>query len=291
MSSHIIDCLSLSENIRHKASDRVNKLISSQNIRPCLVTILVGDNVASHVYVRNKINACKKVGINSIKEHYSSEISESFILNRIKLLNEDSNVHGILVQLPLPEHIDIHKVARAILPIKDVDGFNPINIGLLTKNQRPFFKPCTPYGIMKVFEHEKILLCGTNVVIVGTSNIVGRPLAMMLLNEGSTVVLCNSNTKNLGMITKYADILISATGKPDLINKCMIKPGVIIIDVGINRNHHGKLSGDVDFHSVKSIAGSITPVPGGVGLMTVTMLLINTIKAAYFKSKNLEYLF
>jgi len=225
------------------------------------------------------VAACEKAGLYSVKEQYPATMSEAELLQRIATLNQDPAIHGILVQLPLPPHMDAHKVIEAIAPEKDVDGFHISNAGLLMTGQ-PLFRPCTPYGVMKMLEAENVPLRGAEAVIVGASNIVGKPMAMLLLAAGATVTLCNSKTRDLAAHTRRADILVVATGKPGIVTGDMIKPGAVVIDVGINRGADGKLCGDVDFASAAEVAGAITPVPGGVGPMTIAMLLVNTVEAA-----------
>jgi methylenetetrahydrofolate dehydrogenase (NADP+)/methenyltetrahydrofolate cyclohydrolase len=240
---------------------------------------VVGDNSASQVYVRNKVKACEDVGFHSVLERYAVELGEEELLARIATLNADPAIHGILVQLPLPEHIASERVLEAIAPEKDVDGFHVANAGALMVGH-PEFKPCTPYGCMKMLESIDYPIRGARAVIVGASNIVGKPMAMLLLQAGATVTICNSKTRDLAHHTKDADILVVATGKPRMISGDMVKTGAVVIDVGINRLPDGKLCGDVDFDTAKYIAGWITPVPGGVGPMTITMLLMNTLEAA-----------
>jgi methylenetetrahydrofolate dehydrogenase (NADP+)/methenyltetrahydrofolate cyclohydrolase len=278
MTARIIDGSALSQRIRDDVAHRVAGLVK-QGVRPGLAVVLVGDNPASEVYVRNKTMACEKAGLHSIKEQYPATLSEAELLQRIAVLNSDPTIHGILVQLPLPSHMDPHKVIEAIAPEKDVDGFHISNAGLLMTGQ-PLFRPCTPYGVMKILEAEGVATRSAEAVIVGASNIVGKPMAMLLLAAGATVTLCNSKTRDLGAHTRRADILVVATGQPGIVTGDMIKPGAIVIDVGIHRGKDGKLRGDVDFDSAIQVAGAITPVPGGVGPMTIAMLLINTVEAA-----------
>lgn len=277
MTAQIIDGNQLSEQIRQDVKQRADAL-TSKGRRPGLAVILVGDNPASHVYVRNKVKACEDCGLHSILEKYPADLSEAALLDRISALNATPEIHGILVQLPLPAHIDAHKVLEAIALEKDVDGFHVNNAGLLMTGQ-PLFRPCTPYGVMKMLEAINYPVRGAHAVIVGASNIVGKPQAMLLLQAGATVTICNSKTRDLGAHTRLADILVVATGKRNLVTGDMVKPGAVVIDVGMNRDDAGKLCGDVDFASVKEVADYITPVPGGVGPMTITMLLVNTIEA------------
>lgn len=278
MTAQIIDGNLLSRQLRTDVAKRAAAL-TKRGRQPGLAVILVGDSAASHVYVRNKIKACEDNGIHSVFEKYDAELSEAALLARIDALNSDPRIHGILVQLPLPPHIDAHKVIEAIAPEKDVDGFHVSNAGLLMTGQ-PLFRPCTPYGIMKMLESIHYPVRGAHAVVVGASNIVGKPQAMLLLQAGATVTICNSKTRDLGHHTRQADILVAATGKRNLITADMVKPGAVVIDVGMNRDDQGKLCGDVDFSNIKEVAGYVTPVPGGVGPMTITMLLVNTIEAA-----------
>jgi len=278
MTARIIDGAALSARIREEAAQRVAAL-TAKGTRPGLAVVLVGVDPASQVYVRNKVAACEKAGLHSVKEQYPADMTEAELLARIAILNQDPSIHGILVQLPLPKHMDSHKVIEAIAAEKDVDGFHISNAGLLMTGQ-PLFRPCTPYGVMKMLESEGVTLRGAEAVIVGASNIVGKPMAMLLLQAGATITICNSKTRDLAAQTRRADVLVVATGKPGMIDGSMIKPGAVVIDVGINRGADGKLCGDVDFASAKEVAGAITPVPGGVGPMTIAMLLVNTIEAA-----------
>ncbi|MET3105305.1 methylenetetrahydrofolate dehydrogenase (NADP+)/methenyltetrahydrofolate cyclohydrolase [Oxalobacteraceae bacterium GrIS 2.11] len=282
MTAHIIDGNQLSQQIRLEVKQRAAALTAAGR-QPGLAVILVGENPASQVYVRNKVKACEDCGIYSILEKHPADLSEGALLERISALNADPKINGILVQLPLPAHIDSHKVLEAIALDKDVDGFHVNNAGLLMTGH-PLFRPCTPYGVMKMLEAIACPIRGANAVIVGASNIVGKPQAMMLLQAGATVTICNSKTRDLGAHTRMADILVVATGKRNLVTADMIKPGAVVIDVGMNRDDAGKLCGDVEFAGAKEVAGYITPVPGGVGPMTITMLLVNTIEAAERKS-------
>lgn len=246
---------------------------------PSLAVILVGEDPASAVYVKNKHKACEEVGIRSISIKKCAETCEDEIIREIEALNRDENVDGILVQLPLPSHINVERVTETILPEKDVDAFHPYNYGKIASGKFDL-APCTPSGIIEIFRHYNVDVAGKNCVIVGRSNIVGKPMAMLMLKENATVTICHSKTKDLNSFTQKADILIAAIGKPKFIKADMVKDGVIIADVGMNRTDEGKLCGDVDFEEVSKKASFITPVPGGVGPMTVTMLLTNTIKAA-----------
>jgi methylenetetrahydrofolate dehydrogenase (NADP+)/methenyltetrahydrofolate cyclohydrolase len=278
MSAKIIDGNALAKQVRSEIATRTSKLVA-KGIKPGLAVLLVGEDPASQVYVRNKVKACEDVGMFSILERHSADLTEANLLKRINELNSDPKIHGILVQLPLPKHIDSHRVIEAIAPEKDVDGFHVANAGALMIGA-PLFRPCTPYGCMKMLESIDYPIRGARAVVIGASNIVGKPMAMLLLQAGATVTICNSKTKDLTAHTKEADILVVATGKPKMVTADMVKPGAVVIDVGINRLPDGKLCGDVDFDSVKEIAGAITPVPGGVGPMTITMLLLNTLEAA-----------
>ena len=278
MTARVIDGAKLAMTIREDVARRAAAL-TAVGIKPGLAVILVGSDSASQVYVRNKVAACEKAGLHSVLEQYSADMTQEALLSRINHLNEDASIHGILVQLPLPAHIDAHLVIETIAAQKDVDGFHASNAGLLMTG-KPLFRPCTPYGIMKMLESEEVPLRGAVAVVIGASNIVGKPMAMLLQSAGATVTICNSKTKDLSWHTRHADILVVATGKPKMINSSMVKPGAIVIDVGINRGADGKLCGDVDFDSVQTVAGAITPVPGGVGPMTIAMLLVNTIEAA-----------
>jgi methylenetetrahydrofolate dehydrogenase (NADP+)/methenyltetrahydrofolate cyclohydrolase len=278
MSAQIINGTLLSQTLRADVARRAAAL-TAKGRQPGLAVVLVGDNPASQVYVRNKVKACEDNGLHSVMEKYDATLSEAMLLERIAALNADPKIHGILVQLPLPAHIDAHKVLEAIAPEKDVDGFHISNAGLLMTGQ-PLFRPCTPYGVMKMLESIDYPVRGAHAVVVGASNIVGKPQAMLLLQAGATVTICNSKTRDLGYHTRHADILVVATGKRNIVTADMVKPGAVVIDVGMNRDDNGKLCGDVDFEHAKEVAGWITPVPGGVGPMTITMLLVNTMEAA-----------
>lgn len=278
MVARVIDGKALSEQVREDVRQRTLAL-GAKGVTPGLTVVLVGEDPASQVYVRNKAAACEKAGMRSRLIQLGADTPEEELLDVINTLNQDTGVHGILVQLPLPGHIDTGLIIEAIDASKDVDGFHVSNAGLLMTG-RPLFRPCTPYGIMKMLESEQVTIRGAEAVIVGASNIVGKPMAMLLLAAGATVTLCNSKTRDLSAQTRRADILIVATGRPGIVTGDMIKPGAIVIDVGINRLPDGKLVGDVDFESARQIAAAITPVPGGVGPMTIAMLLVNTIEAA-----------
>jgi methylenetetrahydrofolate dehydrogenase (NADP+)/methenyltetrahydrofolate cyclohydrolase len=278
MSAKLINGNALSKILRADVAQRAAAL-TARGAQPGLAVLLVGENPASQVYVRNKIKACEDNGLYSLHEQHPADLSEAALLQRIAELNADPRIHGILVQLPLPPHIDSHKVIAAIAPEKDVDGFHVANAGALMTGQ-PRFQPCTPYGIMKMFESEHITLKGADAVVIGRSNIVGKPMALMLINAGATVTVCSSQTRDLAAHTRTADIVVVATGRRNILTAEMVKPGATVIDVGMNRDDAGKLCGDVDFDPVSEVAGFITPVPGGVGPMTITMLLVNTIESA-----------
>ncbi len=278
MTARIIDGKALSDSIKADVAQRVRAL-RDRGVVPGLAVVLVGGDPASQVYVRNKAAACEKAGLHSQVIRLDADITQQQLLDVVQQLNQDSAIHGILVQLPLPRHLDSAQVIEAIAADKDVDGFHISNAGLLMTG-RPLFQPCTPYGIMKMLESEGVDLWGAEAVVVGASNIVGKPMAMLMLAKGATVTLCNSKTRDLGAQTRRADVLVVATGKPDMVTGDMIKPGAVVIDVGINRKADGKLTGDVEFASASKVAGAITPVPGGVGPMTIAMLLVNTVEAA-----------
>jgi methylenetetrahydrofolate dehydrogenase (NADP+)/methenyltetrahydrofolate cyclohydrolase len=278
MSAHLIDGNALARSLREDVARRVDRL-AARGLRPGLAVVLVGDDPASAVYVRNKVRDCEEVGITSTLDRLPASTTEAQLLARIAELNADRSVHGILVQLPLPAHIDTHRVIEAISPAKDADGFHVSNVGQLVVGE-PLFRPCTPYGVMKMLEHAGTRLDGAEAVVIGRSNIVGKPQALMLLAAGATVTVCHSRTKDLAAHTRRADVLVAAVGRANLVTADMVKPGATVIDVGMNRGADGRLCGDVDFAGVSKVAGAITPVPGGVGPMTRAMLLVNTVEAA-----------
>ena len=278
MTAQRIDGNALSQKLRAEVSSRTAAL-KAKGITPGLAVILVGENPASQVYVRNKVKACQDSGLHSLLEKYPEDLTEKALLSRIESLNQDPSIHGILVQLPLPKHIDAQKVIEAISPNKDVDGFHIASAGALMTGM-PGFWPCTPYGCMKMLESIAYDLKGKHAVVIGRSNIVGKPMAMMLLQKNATVTICHSATTNLKAMTLQADVIVAAVGKRNVLTADMVKPGAVVLDVGMNRNDEGKLCGDVDFEGVEKVASYITPVPGGVGPMTITMLLVNTLEAA-----------
>jgi len=278
MTAQLIDGNALSRQLRADVSARVTAL-KAKGITPGLAVILVGDNPASQVYVRNKVKACEDTGMHSVLERWPATLSEAELLARVDALNRDTSIHGILVQLPLPAHIDAQKVIEAISPTKDVDGFHIASAGALMTGM-PGFWPCTPYGCMKMLESIGYELKGKHAVVIGRSNIVGKPMALMLLQQNATVTICHSSTKDLKAQTLQADVIVAAVGKRNVLTADMVKPGAVVLDVGMNRNDEGKLCGDVDFDGVKDVAGWITPVPGGVGPMTITMLMVNTLESA-----------
>ena len=278
MTAQIIDGNALSKQLRSGVAQRAAAL-RTRGITPGLAVVLVGDNPASQVYVRNKVKACEDNGLHSVLDKHPATLSEADLLARVEALNNDPAIHGILVQLPLPAHIDAQKVIEAIAPEKDVDGFHVASAGALMVGQ-PGFWPCTPYGCMKMLESIGYDPKGKHAVVIGRSNIVGKPMALMLLQKNATVTICHSATVDLKAITLQADVVVAAVGKRNVLTADMIKPGAVVIDVGMNRNDEGKLCGDVDFDGVSQVAGYITPVPGGVGPMTITMLLVNTLEAA-----------
>lgn len=282
--AEIIDGKFVSSEVRKNISSEVKEFLNATNVTPGLAVILVGNNPASAVYVRNKHKACLDVGMNSYEITMDENTTEDELLEKIDELNSDPKVHGILVQLPLPKHISEEKVINRISPEKDVDAFHPTNVGKIVSGKYEFI-PCTPAGIMELLHFYNVEISGKECVVIGRSNIVGKPMALLLLAENGTVTVCHSRTKNLSDVTKRADILVVAIGKPNFVSADMVKPGAVVIDVGINRKEDGKLCGDVDFTAVEPIASMITPVPGGVGPMTITMLLKNTLTAAKNQTK------
>ncbi len=278
MTAALIDGNALSRQLREEVTHRAAAL-RARGHTPGLAVILVGDNPASQVYVRNKVKACHDTGMHSVLEQYPATMTEAELLSRVEALNHDDSIHGILVQLPLPDHIDAQKVIEAISPEKDVDGFHIASAGALMTGM-PGFWPCTPYGCMKMLESINYDLRGKHAVVIGRSNIVGKPMALMLLQKNATVTICHSATRDLKAQTLQADVIVAAVGKRNVLTADMVKPGAVVIDVGMNRNDEGKLCGDVDFAGVKEVAGWITPVPGGVGPMTITMLMVNTLESA-----------
>jgi methylenetetrahydrofolate dehydrogenase (NADP+)/methenyltetrahydrofolate cyclohydrolase len=278
MTAQLIDGNALAKTIRAEVSGRTAAL-KARGVNPALSIILVGSDPASQVYTKHKVNDSTETGLQATLETYPADLSEADLLARIRALNDDPKVHGILVQLPLPKHMDSQKVIETISPAKDVDGFHVASAGALMTGA-PGFWPCTPHGCMKMLESIGYDLRGKHAVVIGRSNIVGKPMAMMLLAKSATVTICHSATQDLGAITRQADVIVAAVGKLDLLTAAMVKPGAVVIDVGMNRKADGKLAGDVDFDSVKEVAGWITPVPGGVGPMTRAMLLVNTLEAA-----------
>ncbi|MBU0829128.1 MAG: bifunctional methylenetetrahydrofolate dehydrogenase/methenyltetrahydrofolate cyclohydrolase FolD [Gammaproteobacteria bacterium] len=278
MTAQLIDGNALSRQLRSEIAQRAAAL-TGRGHQPGLAVILVGEDPASAVYVRNKVKACEDSGVRSVFEKYDADLSEAALLARIDALNADPSVHGILVQMPLPKHIDPHKVIEAIATAKDVDGYSVLSAGELMAGLEGF-RPCTPYGSMKLIESTGQSIKGKHAVVIGRSNTVGKPMALLLLQANATVTVSHSGTPDLGYHTRQADIVVAAVGRANTLTADMVKPGAIVIDVGINRKADGKLCGDVDFDGVKEVAGWITPVPGGVGPMTITMLLVNTIEAA-----------
>ena len=274
----LIDGNALSSRLRAEVAARAQALMA-RGLTPGLAVILVGDDPASAVYVRNKVKACADTGVHSIFEKYDASLTETALLARISALNHDPKVHGILVQMPLPKQINPHRVIEAIAASKDVDGYATLSAGELMTGQAGF-RPCTPYGCMKLIESTGIDLRGKHAVVIGRSNTVGKPMALLLLQANATVTLCHSASADIGHHTRQADVVVAAVGKPNVLTADMVKPGALVIDVGMNRNQAGKLCGDVDFAAVRPIASYITPVPGGVGPMTITMLLVNTLEAA-----------
>lgn len=278
MTAQLIDGTALAARIRADVAVRAVQL-TADGRQPGLAVVLVGDDPASAVYVRHKVKDCEAAGLHSVLERYPATMAESELLVRVRALNVDPRIHGILVQMPLPRHIDPHKVIEAIAPHKDVDGFHVANAGALMTGQAGF-KACTPYGCMRLIETTGVALRGRHAVVIGRSNTVGKPMALMLLQANATVTICHSGTPELAVHTRGADVVVVAVGRRDTLRADMVKPGAVIIDVGMNRNEAGKLCGDVEFDAVRQVAGWITPVPGGVGPMTRAMLLVNTMEAA-----------
>ena len=288
MTAQLIDGKAIAQKLRAEVAVRVAKL-QAQGVKPGLAVVLVGDDPASQVYVRNKVQACHDTGVFSVLEKYPASMTEAALLARVAALNNDPAIHGILVQMPLPKHIDAHKVIETIAPAKDVDGFHVASAGALMTGT-PGFWSCTPYGCMKLLESTGIDLRGKHAVVIGRSNTVGKPMALMLLQQNATVTICHSATHNLKAHTLQADVIVAAVGKRNMVTADMVKPGAVVIDVGMNRVPEGepgagKLCGDVDFAAVSEVAGWITPVPGGVGPMTITMLLVNTLQSAEAAAK------
>jgi methylenetetrahydrofolate dehydrogenase (NADP+)/methenyltetrahydrofolate cyclohydrolase len=282
MTAQLIDGNALAKKIRAEVAERAAAL-TAKGEQPGLAVILVGDDPASQVYVSHKVKDCESSGVRSVLDRYPATMSEADLLKRIDALNRDASIHGILVQMPLPKHIDPQKVIAAIATTKDVDGFSVLSAGELASGL-PGFRPCTPYGCMKLIETTGIDLRGKHAVVIGRSNTVGKPMAQLLLQANATVTICHSATADLGHHTRQADVVVAAVGRRNTLTADMVKPGAVIIDVGMNRKDDGKLCGDVDFDGVAQVAGWITPVPGGVGPMTRAMLLVNTIEAAERKA-------
>ena len=278
MPAQLINGTALSQQIRTEVAARAAAL-AARGIQPGLAVILVGEDPASAVYVRNKVKACAETGLHSVLEKYDASFGEAELLARIRALNDDPAIHGILVQMPLPKHINPQRVIETISTAKDVDGYSVQSAGDLMAGL-PGFRPCTPYGCMKLIESTGVSLKGKHAVVIGRSNTVGKPMALLLLAANATVTICHSATPDLGLFTRQADVVVAAVGRRNTLTAGMVKPGAIVIDVGMNRNDEGKLCGDVDFAGVSPIAGWITPVPGGVGPMTITMLLVNTLESA-----------
>jgi len=278
MAAKILDGKSLAASIRSELKRQVAALVQ-RGVQPGLAVVLAGDDPASHVYVRNKTHAAAEIGVHSEKYEFRQDVTETLLLSKVAALNADPAVHSILVQLPLPKHINSARVLEAIAPQKDVDGFHEVNLGALLAG-RPGVVPCTPAGVMRLIERAGVPLAGRNAVVLGRSNIVGKPLALLLLQKDASVTICHSKSRDLEGLSKQADILVAAVGRAKLVSASMVKPGACVIDVGVNRLPDGKLAGDVDFDAVKNVAGWITPVPGGVGPMTIAMLLENCLRAA-----------
>ena len=281
MAAKILDGKSLAAQLRAEVKQRTAEL-ARRGLRPGLAVILAGDDAASRVYVRNKVAACEETGIRSERHEFPAGVSEKALLDKIAALNADPAVHGILVQLPLPRQVDAHRVLEAVSPAKDIDGFHAANLGALVSGA-PGLVPCTPAGVMRLIEHAGVTLGGSRAVVIGRSTIVGKPLALLLLQKDATVTICHSKTRELSVLARQADVLIAALGRANFVTAEMVKPGACVIDVGINRLPDGRLAGDVDFARVREVAGWITPVPGGVGPMTVALLLENCLRAATAK--------
>lgn len=282
MTAKLIDGKAIAAQVRAELAPRIAAL-RARGTMPGLAVLLVGDDPASAVYVRNKVRACEQTGIRSFLEHLPATTTQAELLARVHALNADDRVHGVLLQLPLPGHLDAQQVVDAIAFDKDVDGLHATNAGL-TLQGRPRFRSCTPYGVMRMLQAIDCTAAGKHAVVIGRSNMVGKPLAMLLLAADATVTICHSRTRDLAAITRQADVLIAAAGHRNLVTAEMVKPGAVVIDVGINRTPDGKLVGDVDFAAVRAVAGAISPVPGGVGPMTIAMLLANTVEAAERRS-------
>jgi methylenetetrahydrofolate dehydrogenase (NADP+) / methenyltetrahydrofolate cyclohydrolase len=278
MTASILDGAAIARQVYTALAPRVAAL-KARGVTPGLATVVVGDHPASRVYVRNKAKACEETGLHAVVHSLPDGCTEAELLDRVRALNHEPAIHGMIVQLPLPKHIGAQRVLQSIAIEKDVDGFNWANLGALV-DAHPRLVPCTPLGVMKMLEHAGVEVEGKHAVVIGRSSIVGKPMALLLINAGATVTVCNSRTTDLGGYVRRADILVAAAGRAKLVTAEMVKPGAIVLDVGINRNDEGKLVGDVDFEMVKEVAGSISPVPGGVGRMTVAMLVSNTILAA-----------
>jgi len=278
MAARILDGKALAAQVRAAVKQEVAAL-SQRGIRPGLAVVLAGDNPASRVYVRNKVRACEETGVRSELYELPAAVSEEALLDRVLALNDDADVHGILVQLPLPKHINTSKVLETVAPAKDIDGFHAANLGALVAGV-PHMVPCTPAGVMRLLDHAGVQLAGARAVVIGRSNIVGKPLALLLLARDATVTVCHSKSRDLQDIARSADVLVAAVGRAKLVTGAMVKPGACVIDVGVNRLPDGSLCGDVDFAAASAVAGWITPVPGGVGPMTIAMLLENCVRAA-----------
>jgi len=278
MSAKIIDGKAIAQRFRQELAVRVGRL-KERGITPGLAVVIVGDDPASKVYVRNKAMACDSIGMHSEVHALSANTTQAHLLDFLHRLNNDDAIHGILVQLPLPKHIDSRAVIEAIDPAKDVDGFHHQNVGALVAGEAAFY-PCTPWGVMKMLEHEGVAVEGKSAVVIGRSMIVGKPMALLLINAGATVTVCHSKTRDLAAVARQGDILVAAVGRAKMVGADMVKPGAVVIDVGINRLPSGKLAGDVDYDAVAPVASLITPVPGGVGPMTIAMLLANAVKSA-----------